>query len=79
MHEFWFTPKLTGYGAVPSTWEGYTLVGAFLTIIMVCVSVMIRRAKSYTAIFPLPMRVLAVSTVVFLIICAWKTDGHGAR
>jgi hypothetical protein len=22
--EFWFRPKLKGYGATPSTWEGYT-------------------------------------------------------
>ncbi|MDF3814199.1 hypothetical protein [Rhodopseudomonas sp. BAL398] len=75
MNEFWFTPKLTGYGAAPSTWEGYTLVGALLAVVLVCSFVMVRRGNSYRSIFPLPLRVIAISTVIFLIVCAWKTDG----
>jgi hypothetical protein len=75
MNEFWFTPKSTGYGAVPSTWEGYTLVGVLLVVVLVCGFMMIRREKTYVSIFPPPMRVVAVSTIVFLIVCAWKTDG----
>jgi hypothetical protein len=75
MNGFWFTPKLTGYGAVPSTWEGYTLVGILAVIVLVCVVTMIRREKTYASIFPLPMRVVAVSTIVFLVVCAWKNDG----
>ena len=67
-------PKLNGYGATPTTWEGYTLVAVFALVVFVCVVVMIRREKTLS-IFPPPMIVVAVSTVIFLIVCAWKTDG----
>jgi hypothetical protein len=74
VNEFWFTPKLKGYGAVPSTWEGHTLVGVFASVVFICVLLMMRREKS-SSIFPPPMIVVAVSTIIFLCICAWKTDG----
>ena len=80
MNEFWFTPKLKGYGATPSTWEGYTLVAVFAAIVLCCVVVMLRQEKQQRlekspSIFPLPMKVVALSTVIFLVVCAWKTDG----
>jgi hypothetical protein len=75
VNEFWFTPKLKGYGAVPSTWEGYALVAVFAFIVLVCVFVMIWREKTYRSIFPPPMRVVAVATIIFLAVCAWKTNG----
>jgi hypothetical protein len=74
MNQFWFMPKLKGYGATPSTWEGYTLVTVFASVVLVCVLVMIRREKT-SSIFPLPMIVVAVSTIIFVLLCAWKTDG----
>jgi hypothetical protein len=74
VNEFWFTPKLKGYGATPSTWEGYTLVAVFACLVLVCVLVMIRREKA-SSIFPPPMIVVAVSTIIFVLVCAWKTDG----
>jgi hypothetical protein len=74
MNQFWFMPKLKGYGATPTTWEGYTLVAAFALVVFVCVVVTIRREKA-SSIFPPPMIVVAVATIVFLIVCAWKTDG----
>ena len=74
MNQFWFTPKLKGYGATPTTWEGRALVAAFASVVFISVLVMIRRKKT-SSIFPLPMIVVAVSTIIFLIVCAWKTDG----
>jgi hypothetical protein len=74
MNQFWFMPKLKGYGATPTTWEGYTLVAVFASVVLICVLVMLWREKTLS-IFPLPMIVVAVSTIVFLVICAWKTDG----
>jgi energy-converting hydrogenase Eha subunit A len=80
VNEFWFTPKLKGYGATPSTWEGYTLVTVFIAVIVCCVVVTIWQEKKLRleksrSIFPTPMIVIAVSTIMFLIVCAWKTDG----
>jgi hypothetical protein len=74
MNQFWFMPKLKGYGATPTTWEGYTLVAVFASVVFICVVVMIRREKTLS-IFPLPMVVVAVSTIIFLVVCAWKTNG----
>ena len=79
-NEFWFVPKLKGYGATPSTWEGYTLVVALLAVIMCCVVVSIwqekkMRLENNQSLFPRPMKIVAVSTIVFLIVCAWKTNG----
>jgi dolichyl-phosphate-mannose--protein O-mannosyl transferase len=74
VNEFWFTPKLKGYGAVPTTWEGYTLVVVFASMVFICAVVMIRREKTLSTL-PLPMVVVAVSTITFLFLCAWKTDG----
>jgi MFS superfamily sulfate permease-like transporter len=45
----------------------------FALVVLACV-VMVKR-RHYTSIFPSPMRVVAVATAVFLIVCAWKTDG----
>jgi hypothetical protein len=74
VNEFWFTPKLKGYGAVPTTWEGYTLVVVFALVVFICALVMLRRKKT-SSIFPPPMIVVAVSTVIFLFVSAWKTNG----
>jgi hypothetical protein len=74
VNQFWFTPKTNGYGAVPATWEGYTLVAVFLAVVVICVVVMKWQERS-KSIFPPPMRVVAVATIIFLIVCAWKTDG----
>ncbi len=74
VNDYWFTPKLKGYGAVPTTWEGYTLVVLFLAVVLGCVLVMIRRG-SKSSTFPPPMIVVYVSTLVFLLICAWNNDG----
>jgi Co/Zn/Cd efflux system component len=80
VNEFWFTPKLKGYGATPSTWEGYTLVAVFIAVVVCCAFVTIWQEKKLRleksrSIFPPPMIVVAVSTIVFLIVCAWKTNG----
>jgi hypothetical protein len=37
MNQFWFMPKLKGYGATPTTWEGYTLVAVFASVVLICV------------------------------------------
>ncbi len=74
MNKFWFVPKLNGYGAVPTTWEGYTLVVVFALVVFICALMMIRREK-ISSTFPLPKIVVAVSTIMFLFVCAWKTDG----
>jgi Co/Zn/Cd efflux system component len=80
LNEFWFTPKLKGYGATPSTWEGYTLVVVFIAVVVCCVIVTIwqekrLRLEKSRSIVPRPMIVVAFSTVIFLVVCAWKTDG----
>jgi len=74
MNEFWFKPKRTGYGCVPSTREGWALTIAYALAII----------GGEAAIFlvgPTTGRLLAflaaatVLTAMFLVICYKKTDG----
>lgn len=32
INKYWFKPKLYGYGAYPTTWEGWTLILIFLIL-----------------------------------------------
>lgn len=33
----WFGPKRIGYGLRPQTWQGWTMTGAFIAIVLVVV------------------------------------------
>ena len=39
-NQFWFKPKTSGYGATPTTWEGWTVMAIYGAIILACVVVM---------------------------------------
>ena len=40
-NDHWFTPKTHGYGAYPTSWKGWALIGAFLAIDLVLVLALI--------------------------------------
>ena len=33
-NKYWFVPKRFGYGAMPNTWEGWTLIALYILIIV---------------------------------------------
>jgi hypothetical protein len=73
-HEFWLKPKTLGYGAVPTTWEGWTVVAAYGAVIVACVVVMIVRKESFSA-FVSSMATIVVATAVMIVVSVQKTDG----
>jgi hypothetical protein len=73
-HEFWFKPKTLGYGAVPTTWEGWAVVAAYGAVIVACVVVMIVRKESFSA-FVSSMATIVVATAVMIVVSVQKTDG----
>ena len=77
MNEFWFVPKRYGYGAVPVTWEGWAVVAVFVAIV-IAFAVIYRRRKTAGLSNVRPWVALIASTVVFVWICAVKTDGTWA-
>ena len=77
MKEFWFVPKKYGYGAVPVTWEGWVVVAVFVAIV-IAFALIYRRRKKAGLSNTTPWMALIASTIVFVWVCAVKTDGTWA-
>jgi hypothetical protein len=73
-HEFWFKPKTFGYGATPTTWEGWAVVAVYSLVILACVVAMLVRKESFST-FAASMAVIAVATVALIAVSLQKTDG----
>jgi len=71
---YWFKPRRYGYGATPSTWQGWATIAAF---IVVCVL----GALALFAWAPLPWNIIAflafmvLAVLVLISIVRGKTDG----
>jgi hypothetical protein len=78
--EYWFRPKLDGYGAVPSHWKGWALVGAYVAAVLALTSQLLG-LPAQGAAEPMSGKIviwgtlLAFLTLGFLLLCRIKTDG----
>lgn len=79
MSKPWFRPKKLGVGAVPITWEGWALTGAYILAVLVLTWRMVERPA--LAGEPLEARSLIVwgalilaGTVIFMVIAWVKTS-----
>ena len=71
----WFAPKSTGYGATPSTWEGWALTLAYVLLLWAD-RVLIRNWLGHNKTALLVSVVLAIAlTAAFIVIVYKKTDG----
>ena len=73
----WFKPKTHGYGATPSTWQGW-LVTAVYSAIMVVFSVLMLAApggQPAIGIILAWLLMVSVFTTVFMLFIKSKTDG----
>jgi hypothetical protein len=74
-HAYWFKPKRFGYGATPSTWEGWAVTGAYCLVVWACVvAIVTHRASS--PVLAASLSVIAVATVALIAIGVKKTDGR---
>jgi cytochrome c oxidase subunit IV len=73
-NEFWFKPKTFGYGATPTTWEGWTVMTVYGAILAGCV-VAIYLHKQSLAVHAGSFAVIVVATIVLVAVSVQKTDG----
>jgi uncharacterized membrane protein YbhN (UPF0104 family) len=77
IHRFWFKPKTIGYGATPSTWEGWAVTSAYIAVIATALVVMLATTSdqhSFTAWFVFCIFALCV-TAIFVLFCKAKMRG----
>jgi hypothetical protein len=75
VHAYWFKPKKYGYGASPSSWEGWALTAAYCLIVWACAAEIATHVHSTTIVIPSAM-VAAAATVVLVVVAMKKTDGR---
>jgi hypothetical protein len=74
MNGFWFKPKTFGYGATPTTWQGWALLALYFAVIGVVSAVLIGQAPTVSAWIAWGAVVIVV-TVAASWIMRQKTDG----
>lgn len=67
-NKYWFKPKNYGYGAYPSSWEGYTL----MLIFIICLFLSIRYTLTKPWLFTL---IVFILTSILIFISRIKTEG----
>jgi len=76
MTTYWFRPKRYGYGATPSTWQGWAFTAA-VVIVMLAASWLLNvlgHGNPWTWLAVVAIDVAAL--VVLWIVCRRKTDGE---
>lgn len=75
----WFKPKTYGYGATPTTWQGWSIVAAFIAAVLVLAWLLFGFDRSEPpGIFSL---IMFFKFVVLLVLAVWvvskrNTDGE---
>ncbi len=70
----WFRPKRYGYGATPSTWQGWLLTIAFVALLAGIMTTLESGAAGAEARLA-ALAAAAAATVLFIWIAWKKTDG----
>ncbi len=65
--DYWFVPKMFGYGATPVTWQGWALTAAYVLLLLLDVN----RMPDLVA----KVGIAVALTAVFLAITVRKTQG----
>jgi hypothetical protein len=74
MTEYWFKPKRYGYGAVPVTWQGWTLtLGTVFA--MVAVSLCLRLTEPHYWALALLIAFNVMALVALTVVARGKTEG----
>jgi uncharacterized membrane protein len=73
-NQYWFKPKTFGYGATPSSWEGWAVVAAYTVVLVSCVLAISSYNGSFVA-FVAAIAAMVVATIVLFVVSVQKTDG----
>ncbi len=69
MNKYWFKPRGFGYGATPTTWEGWVLVLLFMAYFLL-IAYVIAPEEGFWQVF-----YVVLGIVIMLLISKSKTDG----
>jgi hypothetical protein len=68
----WFRPKRFGYGATPTNWKGWALIGLHLFVVFIIAALLAAKVMPIW----LGVIVIAALTVVLVAVTKAKTDGE---
>ena len=82
-NQYWFKPKTFGYGASPTTWEGWAVVAGYcavITIVTLAVLIVAEPGKAAAglqwAMWPAWLVIVGIATAVLTIVSKRRTDGE---
>lgn len=68
INRYWFKPKKYGYGAYPTTWEGWLSIAVFVALVFWRASARIMQPKALVG-------ELVILTLALVALCYNRTDG----
>jgi hypothetical protein len=80
MSEFWFEPKRYGYGATPTSWQGWALTIGYVLVLAALGLPLLALQEAGGSdlglwLIPAWLAGIAMTTIVFLRICRARTNG----
>jgi len=82
-NRYWFKPKVFGYGASPTTWEGWLLVVGYCAVVAAMTLVVLIASEpgkvslgAFWALWALWFVVVGVATAVLAVIAKRRTEGE---
>jgi hypothetical protein len=72
---YWFKPKKFGYGATPTTWQGWAVIGLYVAVVPASVLTLLGGEQSRTPVAWLTFSVVAIATALMVWISWRRTDG----
>ena len=83
VNRYWFKPKVFGYGATPTTWEGWALTGGYCVVIAVgtLVAILLIEGRAEATLlhwlaWGVWGIVLAIATAILVIVSRRRTEGE---
>lgn len=78
MQRYWFKPKRYGFGAAPSSWQGWALTAAYVAIVM-ALAVWFGVDDAQVAARATPFIVIVLALTIIFVGIAWRTTEGGWR
>jgi hypothetical protein len=80
---YWFKPKVFGYGASPTTWEGWLVVVGYCAVVGLVTLMMLIASEPgkvsvsvFWALWTVWLVVVAIATTVLAVVSKRRTDGE---
>jgi uncharacterized membrane protein len=82
-NQYWFKPKVFGYGASPTTWEGWLLVVAYCAVVSLATLMVLIASEpgkasvgTFWMLWAVWLVVVVVATTILAKVSKRRTDGE---